>query len=99
MASDLQNRLVRTFHYALRPGGHLFLGPSEMVTRHTGYFVTLDKKRRIFGRRDDAESSLPSFPLSGATGDERSRVAVPHGSASDHEIGRASCRERVRKYG
>src|SRR3546814_19468452 len=84
MASDLQNRLVRTFHYALRPGGHLFLGPSETMTRHTGYFVTHDKKHRIFGRRDDAEASLPSFPLSRAPGDERARVGVPHGFDSDH---------------
>lgn len=29
---DLQDRIVRSFHYALKPGGILFLGPSEGLT-------------------------------------------------------------------
>ena len=43
---------MRTFHYALRPGGYLFLGPSEGVTRNTNLFAALDKKHRILQRRD-----------------------------------------------
>ncbi len=31
--TDLQERVMRTFHYALRPGGILFLGSSEGVSR------------------------------------------------------------------
>ena len=31
--NDLQERVMQTFHYALLPGGYLFLGPSESVSR------------------------------------------------------------------
>jgi len=57
-----QDRLIRTFHYALRPGGYLFLGASENVTRHVKLFAALDHKHRIFQRRD-AASSLPILTM------------------------------------
>jgi two-component system CheB/CheR fusion protein len=59
----LQNRLVRTFHYALQPSGYLFLGPSEGVARQSGLFGVLDQKHRLFQRRDDVRASLPSGVL------------------------------------
>ncbi|MGE5268694.1 MAG: CheR family methyltransferase [Thiohalocapsa sp.] len=52
--NQLQNQLIPTFHYALRPGGYLFLGVSENLSRHSDYFTTIDSKHRIFQRRDDA---------------------------------------------
>ena len=33
MDASLQDRVMRTFHYALNPNGFLFLGPSESVSR------------------------------------------------------------------
>src|SRR5207244_10086443 len=51
--TDLQNRLVPIFHYALRPGGYLLLGSSENLTRHGELFTAVDKKNRIFQRRDE----------------------------------------------
>ena len=36
MDSDLQDRVLRTFHYALKPDGLLFLGSSEGVSAHAG---------------------------------------------------------------
>jgi two-component system CheB/CheR fusion protein len=59
--ADLQDRVIRTFHYALRPGGALFLGSSESVTRSAKLFTPLDKKQRIF-QRLDAETVLPALP-------------------------------------
>jgi hypothetical protein len=32
--ADLQNRVIPLFHFALRPGGILFLGNAENVTRY-----------------------------------------------------------------
>src|SRR5205085_3386035 len=32
---ELQDQLVPIFHYALRPGGYLFLGTSETLTQHS----------------------------------------------------------------
>jgi len=57
--ADMQDRVMRTFHYALKAGGRLFLGPSESVTRATRLFGAQDKKHRIFQRRDIEGPSLP----------------------------------------
>lgn len=51
--ADLQNHLIPVFHYSLRPGGFLFLGSSENLTRNSDYFNPIDKKNRLFQRRDD----------------------------------------------
>jgi two-component system, chemotaxis family, CheB/CheR fusion protein len=59
--SELQHRVIQTFHYALKPGGFLFLGPSEGVTRDTDLFKVLDKKHRILQRRNNDGS--PVFGL------------------------------------
>ena len=70
----LQNRLVRTFHYALRSGGYLFLGGSEGVARHGELFTTVDKKHRLYQRRDDVERSFPGGLL--GTAPEQPNPAV-----------------------
>jgi two-component system CheB/CheR fusion protein len=64
--SELQNRVIPLFHYALNPNGYLFLGSSENVTKHSRLFATIDKNHRIFQRRAHIERQLPSFPLSSA---------------------------------
>lgn len=56
--TELQDRTIRTFHYALRPRGYLFLGASESVTRYPALFERLTRKHRIFERRD-APAYLP----------------------------------------
>jgi two-component system CheB/CheR fusion protein len=62
---ELQDRLMRIFHYALLPGGNLFLGSAESVTRHSKLFTAIDKKYRILQRRD-AGATLPYFQPQGA---------------------------------
>jgi two-component system CheB/CheR fusion protein len=59
--TSLQDRVLPIFHYALRPSGYLFLGPSEGVGRRGELFAATDKKHRIFRRRDDAVTVLPSL--------------------------------------
>jgi two-component system CheB/CheR fusion protein len=71
LTPDLQNRLIPLFHYALNPGGYLFLGSSENVTRHTRLFATVDKAQRIFQRRAQVERRLPEFPLTAPEGAHR----------------------------
>lgn len=48
---EAQERVLETFHYALRPGGLLFLGGSESVDESNMLFVPLDKRHRLFARR------------------------------------------------
>lgn len=56
--ADVQNQVIPTFHYALRPGGYLFLGTSESVSQFADLFTPLDKKHRIFRSRDDHSAPL-----------------------------------------
>ncbi|HSS49042.1 MAG TPA: PAS domain S-box protein, partial [Thermoanaerobaculia bacterium] len=71
LESELQKKIVALFHYALRPGRFLFLGPSEMVAGQPELFRTLDKKHRLFQSRDTVTRPPFSFPLS-----ERGRLGI-----------------------
>jgi two-component system CheB/CheR fusion protein len=55
---DVQNQVIPTFHYALRPEGFLFLGMSENVSQFDDLFKPIEKKHRIFRRRPEAASPL-----------------------------------------
>lgn len=48
--SKLQERIIRTFHYALDMGGILFLGKSESTSAAEGLFEQADKNARVFYR-------------------------------------------------
>jgi two-component system, chemotaxis family, CheB/CheR fusion protein len=50
--ADFQSQVIPVFHFALRERGYLFLGTSENVTAHADLFTAVDKKQRIFQRRD-----------------------------------------------
>jgi two-component system, chemotaxis family, CheB/CheR fusion protein len=63
LESDLQKKVIPLFHYALRPGGFLFLGPSENVGGKPELFRTIDKRLRIFQSRDTVVRPPVSFPL------------------------------------
>ena len=54
LGSELQARLLPLFHYALKPNGILFLGPSESIGAFTPLFGALDKKCKIFEQREAA---------------------------------------------
>lgn len=45
---ELQNQLIPTFHYALRPGGVLFLSPSESIAGHAQLFEAIDRKWHFY---------------------------------------------------
>ncbi len=45
---DLQDRIITTFQYALRPGGVLFLSPSESIGRTTDLFKPINRKWKLF---------------------------------------------------
>ncbi|MEP6998245.1 MAG: chemotaxis protein CheB [Betaproteobacteria bacterium] len=68
----MQDRVMRTFHYALKPGGRLFLGSSESVTRSTALFAATAKKHRIFERRVSMDPPLPDLHSRGTRPDMQS---------------------------
>ncbi|HLH31366.1 MAG TPA: CheR family methyltransferase, partial [Terriglobia bacterium] len=59
--AELQKKLLPTFHYALRPGGLLFLGSSETVGSFTELFEPLDRRWKIF-RRKESHSLIHTLP-------------------------------------
>jgi two-component system, chemotaxis family, CheB/CheR fusion protein len=68
MGGELQKKIIPLFHYALKPGGFLFLGTSETVGEFQDLFSALDRKQKLYQRRDDLVSAqrpgqfLPPMP-------------------------------------
>ena len=78
----LQRRIVPRFHYALRPGGFLFLGPAEVIGPFADLFATADRDAGLYTR-----TLTPArFPL-GLSGPSWGRApaatAPPAGATSD----------------
>jgi two-component system CheB/CheR fusion protein len=48
---DIQQRVLEVFHFALKPGGYLFLGSSESADSAGDLFIPVDKKNRIYRAR------------------------------------------------
>lgn len=57
MGQDLQKKLMRLFHYALKPDGFLALGSSESVGDAVNLFATVDRGAKIYRRKADEFSS------------------------------------------
>jgi two-component system, chemotaxis family, CheB/CheR fusion protein len=55
----LQKRVMPLMHYAIRPGGYLFLGSSESVGRFDNVFSVIDQKARLFERLPGS----PTYPI------------------------------------
>jgi len=53
-AAELQNQVVPTFHYALRPNGYLLLGASESIRGYSHLFQQIDRKHKFFIRLESA---------------------------------------------
>ena len=62
LGPEFQSRVVPVFHFALRPGGYLFLGTSESISQYGNLFMPLEKKQRLFQRRDNVVAPV-RFPL------------------------------------
>jgi two-component system CheB/CheR fusion protein len=60
---DAQGQILELLHYALRPEGYLFLGPSESVEKKE-LFREVDKKASVFQTVPGSEPYLPALPLS-----------------------------------
>jgi two-component system, chemotaxis family, CheB/CheR fusion protein len=79
---DAQQAVFDLFHFALRPGGLLFLGSAESVAAGHALFAPLDKSHRLFVRRATPRPAwqLPSLAI-GAPSTPVSSPLVPLPSA------------------
>ena len=71
MGGDLQKKLIPLFHYALNPGGFLFLGTSETVGEFGDLFAALDRKSKLYRRKEDPQRAPAPWPGSAAHDGER----------------------------
>lgn len=63
LTPKIQRQLIPLFHQSLNPEGILFLGSSETVGVHNTLFSILDKKNKIFLRRETAAPVGFDFPM------------------------------------
>lgn len=79
LEADVQYQMLRTFHFALAPNGHAFLGPSETLGKASTAFDVVSKEWRIF--RKKGVLSRPEFdvrtPRSGTAGALRTAGLAP----------------------
>ena len=73
MSAELQKKIIPLFHYALKPGGFLFLGTSETIGEFGNLFATLDRKAKLYQHKLNAHHMpraamgrfIPPHPASG----------------------------------
>ena len=66
MDADLQKEVLPLCHYTLNPEGILFLGPSESIGEFTDYFQPVDRKWKLFKRKEhviERPIDYPSMPF------------------------------------
>jgi PAS domain S-box-containing protein len=89
---DVQRKLVGLFHFALRDGGYLLLGPSETVGRRADLFEVVSRKWRLYRRIGPSRSEGVDFPIL-ATGSQPEAerrgtglVVIPSSIASAEQL-------------
>lgn len=96
LGADLQKKIIPLFHYALKPGGILFLGTSEGVGNFDDLFDVLDRKAKLYQRKEDFHGMRRTFLsrfLSPVTATDMISVARPPGSAKAVNPGKRPLRE------
>ncbi|WP_294645432.1 CheR family methyltransferase [uncultured Aureimonas sp.] len=94
----LQQSVIPLMHYAVRPGGYLFLGPSESVSRFEYLFPTIDHQARLFERSPGAPQYPIDLPGSGARRPVRHADAGGRRLASSESDEMALLRRIVDRY-
>ena len=77
---ELQDRLIRAFHYALKPDGVLFLSPSESIGDHDDLFVPLSQKWKLYRATYSADANHGVTPV------ESSWFAWVHGKPPNEPV-------------
>lgn len=64
---ETQERVMEIFHFALTPNAYLFLGSSETAEGVPNLFAPVDKKQRVYTRRNVSQNQFlpPQMPVTG----------------------------------
>ncbi|MEO9240943.1 CheR family methyltransferase [Pseudomonas inefficax] len=75
---EVQRDILQMFHFALRPGGYLFLGSSESADVANELFTPVDKRNRIFRALDVSNTGRNSGHKPGRQLPGTSAASMPH---------------------
>jgi two-component system, chemotaxis family, CheB/CheR fusion protein len=77
---EIQDTVFDIFHYALKPGGYLFLGNSESAESSQELFQTVDKTHHIYRTKpwNHEHPHIPSLPLTVGTSPHIELYRQPH---------------------
>jgi two-component system CheB/CheR fusion protein len=73
---EMQERLLSLFHFALNPGGYLFLGSAEGVGPLEELFTPISKRGRIFRRVEQGRRQVLEFPVHAPAATDAGRVVA-----------------------
>jgi two-component system CheB/CheR fusion protein len=73
---EMQEKLLAVFHFALNPGGYLFLGSAEGVGPLDDLFTPISKRGRIFRRLGQSTHPPQAFPVPAPAATDASRVGA-----------------------
>jgi two-component system, chemotaxis family, CheB/CheR fusion protein len=62
MGAELQKKLIPLFHYALKPNGWLLLGTSESIGEFSTLFTPIDRKAKLYHRKEDTQNRSRTLP-------------------------------------
>jgi two-component system CheB/CheR fusion protein len=92
---EVHAEILEMFHFALRPGGYLFLGGSESADAASNLFCMVDKKNRIYQAIPAARGAryAPGLPM--GRRELRSPVPGPQPAAETKRISYAEIHQRL----
>ena len=95
---EVQREILQMFHFALRPGGFLFLGTSESADACHDLFAPVDKRNRIFRAKTGTANSrrAPTMPRGGYVRTDISRQAPP--SSTPRKLSFADIHQRALEH-
>lgn len=89
LETKVQRRILSLFHFGLKTGGVLFLGPSETVGDLATEFDTLDRHWRIYSKRRDVRlpdaARMPMTPVLSSVIREKQTAFVATAPRGDRE--------------
>jgi two-component system CheB/CheR fusion protein len=74
--ADTQEQILRSFHFALRDHGVLFLGKAEAIANRSQLFEPVDLKRRVFRKVPREDGPARAVQVAPEEGHELSRIAT-----------------------
>jgi two-component system CheB/CheR fusion protein len=90
LGQSLQRRILRVFHYALKPEGFLMLAGAETIGPNVELFFVVEKKHQIYKKKDALPAAdvrfgpvatpgfPPSFQVRRQEGEMQTRVNLQH---------------------